>query len=68
METERLKGIGPWAVFLFYLAVGLEVIIMVTPFTDYFYSLYAPVLNRLEANPSTAWVARAASLTSTATG
>src|SRR3990172_8997276 len=56
METERLKGIGPWAVFLFYLAVGLEVIIMVTPFTVYFYSLYAPVLNRLEANPSTAWL------------
>ena len=56
METERLKGIGPWAVFLFYLAVGLEVIIMVTPFTVYFYSLYAPVLNRLEANPWTAWL------------
>lgn len=56
METERFKGIGPWAVFLFYLAVGLEVIVMITPFTVYFYSIYAPILNRLEANPSTAWL------------
>ena len=56
METERIKGIGPWAVFLFYLAVALEVIVMITPFTVYFYSIYAPILNRLESNPLTAWL------------
>ena len=54
METRKFGAIGPWAVFLFYLAVGLEVIVMITPFTVYFYSLYAPVLNRLEVNPVTA--------------
>ncbi len=43
------------AALLFYLLVALEVIIMVTPFTVYFYSIYAPVLNRLESSPWTAW-------------
>lgn len=44
------------AALLFYLLVALEVIIMVTPFTAYFYSVYAPVLNRLERSPWTAWL------------
>lgn len=56
MARENWKSIGPWAVFLFYLAVGLEVIVMITPFTVYFYSVYAPILNRLESNPLTAWL------------
>ncbi|MBI3016151.1 MAG: hypothetical protein HYY65_14065, partial [Candidatus Tectomicrobia bacterium] len=50
------KKAGPGAVILFYLLIGLEVIIMITPFTVYFYSLYAPVLNRLEASPWTSWL------------
>lgn len=41
---------------LFYLLVAVEVIVMVTPFTAYFYSLYAPVLTRLESNPWTSWL------------
>jgi protein-S-isoprenylcysteine O-methyltransferase Ste14 len=56
METREWKIVGPWAVFLFYLAIALEVIVMVTPFTVYFYSVYAPMLNRLEMNPWTAWL------------
>lgn len=56
MEAREWKIIGPWAAFLFYLAIALEVIVMVTPFTAYFYSIYAPVLNRLESNPLTAWL------------
>lgn len=56
METRKLASIGPWAVFLFYLAIAFEVIIMITPFTVYFYSLYAPVLSWMEANPATAWL------------
>ncbi len=56
METRKWKIVGPWAVFLFYLAIALEVIVMVTPFTVYFYSIYAPILNRLESNPLTAWL------------
>ncbi|HBA39163.1 MAG TPA: hypothetical protein DCZ05_05315, partial [Deltaproteobacteria bacterium] len=56
METAKWKSIGPWAAILFYLAIAFEVIVMITPFTVYFYSLYAPVLNRLEASPWTAWL------------
>ena len=41
---------------VFYLLVALEVIIMVTPFTIYFYSVYAPVLTWLERSPWTAWL------------
>ena len=56
METRKWKMVGPWAAFLFYLAIALEVVVMVTPFTVYFYSIYAPVLNWLESNPLTAWL------------
>lgn len=56
MEAGKWVRIGPWAAILFYLAIALEVIVMITPFTVYFYSLYAPVLNRLEASPWTAWL------------
>ena len=56
MEARKWQSIGPWAAFLFYLAIALEVIVMVTPFTAYFYSIYAPILNRLESNPLTAWL------------
>ncbi|MGE5850782.1 MAG: methyltransferase family protein [Candidatus Methylomirabilota bacterium] len=41
---------------VFYLLVALEVIVMVTPFTIYFYSVYAPVLTWLERSPWTAWL------------
>ncbi|MFQ5657106.1 MAG: methyltransferase family protein [Candidatus Methylomirabilales bacterium] len=56
MEVGKLKKIGPAAVILFYLAIAFEVIIMITPFTVYFYSVYAPVLNGLEANRWTSWL------------
>ena len=44
------------AALLFYLLVAFEVIIMVTPFTVYFYSVYAPVLTWLDRSPWTAWL------------
>ncbi len=44
------------AALLFYLMVAFEVIIMVTPFTVYFYSVYAPVLTWLDRSPWTAWL------------
>lgn len=56
MEAGKLRKIGGGAVILFYLAIAFEVIVMITPFTVYFYSLYAPILNRLEANPWTSWL------------
>ncbi|MBI4537428.1 MAG: isoprenylcysteine carboxylmethyltransferase family protein [candidate division NC10 bacterium] len=57
-SQSRSDGIrAVWgAAFLFYLLVGLEVIIMVTPFTVYFYSIYAPVLTWLERRAWTAWL------------
>lgn len=56
MQTRKLESLSPWAAVFFYLAIAFEVIVMITPFTVYFYSVYAPVLNRLEANPWTAWL------------
>ncbi len=56
MKAGKFTKIGPAAVLFFYLAIAFEVVIMITPFTVYFYSLYAPILNRLEANPRTSWL------------
>ncbi len=53
---KSLKNIIPGAVVLFYLLIALEVIIMITPFTVYFYSVYAPVLNKLYNYPLTGWL------------
>jgi protein-S-isoprenylcysteine O-methyltransferase Ste14 len=54
--SRRLASVGPWTVFVFYAAIALEVIIMITPFTAYFYSVYAPALGFLEAHRATAWL------------
>jgi protein-S-isoprenylcysteine O-methyltransferase Ste14 len=54
---SRWNRLAPSAAFVFYLLIALEAIIMITPFTAYFYAIYAPVLTRLEAHPSTAWLA-----------
>ncbi len=59
VHTERgSSGVrAAWgAVILFYLLVAFEVIIMVTPFTVYFYSVYAPILTWLERSAWTAWL------------
>lgn len=53
---SRWSRLVPGAAVVFYLLVALEAIIMLTPFTVYFYALYAPVLSRLEAHPWTAWL------------
>lgn len=49
----RWAWIGP---ILLYVASGLEVLIMISPFAAYFYSVYAPLLNSLLAFPATAWL------------
>lgn len=56
MSKRRMGAVGPWAAVVFYLAIAFEVIIMITPFTGYFYLVYAPVLGFLEARPATAWL------------
>jgi len=41
---------------LAYLLIGLEVLIMITPFTLYFYSAFGPFFKALERNPATSWL------------
>lgn len=40
---------------LAYCLIGIEIIIMISPFALYFYSVYGPILNALSANPLTSW-------------
>lgn len=39
-----------------YLLIGLEILIMISPFALYFYSVYGPVLNAFAASPLTGWL------------
>jgi len=41
---------------IFYLLIGLEILIMISPFAAYFYAGYGPLLNALYAFPATAWL------------
>jgi protein-S-isoprenylcysteine O-methyltransferase Ste14 len=52
-STSRWPWIAP---ILIYAAATLEMIIMVTPFAAYFYSVYTPLLHGLEASAATAWL------------
>jgi len=38
-----------------YSLIGIEIIIMISPFALYFYSVYGPVLQALAASPFTSW-------------
>lgn len=38
-----------------YCLIGIEILIMISPFALYFYSVYAPVLNFLASSPLTSW-------------
>ncbi len=44
------------SVVVFYLLIGLEIVIMTTPFAAYFYGVYGPVLNFLYDYKITAWL------------
>ena len=44
------------SVVVVYLLIGLEIIIMISPFAAYFYAGYGPLLNTLSAFPATAWL------------
>ncbi len=47
----------PWiAPILLYVVSALEMIIMVTPFAAYFYSVYTPLFHGLEQSAATAWL------------
>jgi protein-S-isoprenylcysteine O-methyltransferase Ste14 len=44
------------SVVIIYVLIGLEIIIMISPFAAYFYAGYGPLLNTLYAFPATAWL------------
>ncbi|MFQ5751597.1 MAG: hypothetical protein ACE5HI_06320, partial [bacterium] len=50
------KSVVRGSVFVFYLLVSLEIIMMISPFAAYFYGVYGPLLNWLYAFPATAWL------------
>lgn len=52
-STRRITWIAP---ILLYAASALEMIIMVTPFAAYFYSVYTPLFHGLEQSAATAWL------------
>lgn len=41
---------------LAYCLIGAEIVIMISPFALYFYSIYGPILNLLAASPMTNWL------------
>ncbi|MCF8056985.1 MAG: hypothetical protein K9K37_10145 [Desulfocapsa sp.] len=53
-KGQRLLLIGT---ILAYCLIGVEIIIMISPFALYFYSVYAPILNLLSSSPLTSWTA-----------
>jgi protein-S-isoprenylcysteine O-methyltransferase Ste14 len=42
--------------FIVYLLIGLEILIMISPFAAFFYSLYSPVLNMMQSSRLTRWL------------
>jgi protein-S-isoprenylcysteine O-methyltransferase Ste14 len=56
MTMAFSKGVVRGSVAVFYLLIGLEIIIMVSPFAAYFYAAYGPLLNWLYSFSATAWL------------
>ncbi|HIE29406.1 TPA: hypothetical protein EYP66_19220, partial [Candidatus Poribacteria bacterium] len=52
-----LRKIFVGSLSFYYVLIGLEIVIMISPFAAYFYSVYAPVLNFLSSHSSTKWLA-----------
>ncbi len=55
MGGEKRSKILVYGAVLAYCLIGVEIIIMISPFALYFYSVYAPVLNILSSSPLTSW-------------
>ncbi len=55
METRRGKLLLTGTI-LAYCLIGAEIIIMISPFALYFYSVYGPILNLLASSPMTSWL------------
>ncbi|MEW6501976.1 MAG: hypothetical protein ACOY8P_09505 [Thermodesulfobacteriota bacterium] len=44
-----------WTSIAAYCLIGVEIVVMISPFALYFYSVYGPLLDRLAASPYTGW-------------
>jgi protein-S-isoprenylcysteine O-methyltransferase Ste14 len=53
---SKNKRLVRGTVSFFYLLIGLEIVIMISPFAAYFYSVYGPLLNFLYGYEFTAWL------------
>jgi protein-S-isoprenylcysteine O-methyltransferase Ste14 len=52
VNNRLIKG----SVILFYFFIGLEIVIMISPFAGYFYAGYGPLLNFLYGFKATSWL------------
>lgn len=55
MQEEKGRRFLLYTSILAYCFIGVEIIIMISPFALYFYSVYAPILNLLSSSPLTSW-------------
>lgn len=55
MQTSKGQKLLIWGSILAYCLIGVEIIVMISPFALYFYSVYAPILNFLASSPYTSW-------------
>jgi protein-S-isoprenylcysteine O-methyltransferase Ste14 len=56
METKSNKLLLAGTI-IAYCLIGAEIIIMISPFALYFYSVYGPILTLLASSPMTSWLA-----------
>jgi protein-S-isoprenylcysteine O-methyltransferase Ste14 len=54
-EVGKGKRLLVFGTIIAYCLIGIEIIIMISPFALYFYSVYGPVLQALAASPLTSW-------------
>ena len=54
-QTNKAQRLLIFGTALAYCLIGIEIVIMISPFALYFYSVYAPILNALSATPLTSW-------------
>ena len=55
MPANKVQKLLLYGSILAYCLIGIEIIIMISPFALYFYSVYAPILNLLASSQLTSW-------------
>ncbi len=55
MPSNKGQKLLLYGSILAYCLIGIEIVIMISPFALYFYSVYAPILNLLASSPLTSW-------------